>query len=474
MAARIAHSGKVCFFIHLLGICCLLTGQIVKCQNHNEIDAPAQKAVPALPQTQDDNELNSVTGVRDLFNTSSCVDPPLKCPHYRIQFYLYTRYKTNYHYFINQLHYFYEIRRISSRDFDLHKEKLRVSYCINSTRVIIHGFQGGRNFSPSTDLRDAYFERGDYNIIIVDYSTLVRIPCLNQIEWSPRFCAQCIAQMIEYLNEHPRGVPPDKLHLMGYSIGAHIAGLTANFVVNGKLGRITGLDPTIIFYMGNNATRDLDPNDAHFVDVIHTGAGVLGQWGPNGHADFYVNGGTSQPGCLSTSIIRTLSCDHTKVTPYFIESINSKKGFWAVSCANRVLYNLGLCTGPDAKYYLMGEDASPKLRGIFYLSTNANKPYAQGHPRSRPRRNRRPSNATTSSSSNTVSSSSNQLNRLQQFRTTAHRNNNNLSNRNQNSNTRNQSSNNRNQSSNKRNTNNNRPQRNSNRNRTRNNKRPNQ
>lgn len=100
-------------------------------------------------------------------------------------------------------------------------------------------------------------------------------------------------------------MPPDKLHLIGYSIGAHIAGLTANYVTKGKLGRITGLDPTIIFSMGTtgNRSRDLDFTDAHFVDVIHTAAGVLGQWGPSGHADFYVNGGTSQPGCASSSLI---------------------------------------------------------------------------------------------------------------------------------------------------------------------------
>lgn len=90
------------------------------------------------------------------------------------------------------------------------------------------------------DFLTAYFQNGDYNIIIVDYSGLVRLPCLNQVEWSPRFCAQCIAQMVSYLAAHPRGVPPDALHLMGYSIGAHIAGLTANFVTGGKLGRITG------------------------------------------------------------------------------------------------------------------------------------------------------------------------------------------------------------------------------------------
>lgn len=151
----------------------------------------------------------------------------------------------------------------------------------------------------------AYFTRGEYNIIIVDYSSLVQIPCLSQVEWSPRFCGKCIAQLASYLNNHPRGVTPDKLHLIGYSIGAHIAGLTANYVTKGKLGRITGLDPTIIFSMGTtgNRSRDLDYTDANFVDVIHTAAGVLGQWGPSGHADFYVNGGSSQPGCASSSLI---------------------------------------------------------------------------------------------------------------------------------------------------------------------------
>ena len=86
----------------------------------------------------------------------------------------------------------------------------------------------------------AYFTHGDYNIIIVDYSTLVKEPCLSQINWAPRFGAKCIAQLVDYLSKHPRGVPPDVLHLIGYSVGAHIAGLVANYLNKGKLGRITG------------------------------------------------------------------------------------------------------------------------------------------------------------------------------------------------------------------------------------------
>ncbi|PSN50077.1 hypothetical protein C0J52_04197 [Blattella germanica] len=57
----------------------------------------------------------------------------------------------------------------------------------------------------------------------------------------------------------------------------------------------------------------------------------------------------------------TLSCDHTKVTPYFIESINSKPGFWAVPCPNQFLYYLGFCNPPDEQYVLMGEHVTHKL-----------------------------------------------------------------------------------------------------------------
>lgn len=325
-------------------------------QQQQQQDAVQKQTTPTPP-----------VSVKELFNSSSCVEPPFTCPHPRIQFYLYTRLTQNNPDLLNVTD----------------PESLYTSHFNpkHPVKIIIHGFQGGRNLSPSTDLRNAYFTRGNYNIIIVDYSSLAQIPCLNQVEWAPRFCGMCIAQLANYLADHPRGVPPDKLHMMGYSVGAHIAGLASNFISSGKIGRITGLDPTIIFYMSNNRSRDLDPTDAHFVDIIHTAAGILGQWGPSGHADFYVNGGTSQPGCASDSIIQTLSCDHTKVTPYFIESINSNVGFWSTPCTNRFYFNLGLCDPPESEYVLMGEHVTHKARGIYYLHTNAKKPYARGFPK---------------------------------------------------------------------------------------------
>lgn len=109
--------------------------------------------------------------------------------------------------------------------------------------MVVHGFGGGKDLSPSTDMREAYFYGGNYNIIIVHYGTLVKEPCLKQMEWAPRFCAKCIAQLVRYLTQHPRGVRADDIHFIGYSVGAHILGLVANYidpVLDGKLGRITG------------------------------------------------------------------------------------------------------------------------------------------------------------------------------------------------------------------------------------------
>ncbi|XP_071455106.1 pancreatic triacylglycerol lipase-like [Hetaerina americana] len=356
------------FLLSILLPLLLLSGNALgqQPQRQNKQPAVAKKAArPGRAKT-----------VTDLFNTSSCADPPYRCPYPRIEFYLYTR-----------------STQEEPEKLDLLKDagpSLMETHfdAAHPTKIVIHGFGGGRKLSPSPDMRKAYFTRGEYNVIIVDYSSLVVEPCLSQVEWGPRFCALCIAQLIGWLDDVV-GSPPQGVHVIGYSVGAHIAGLLANYVGARKIGRITGLDPTIIFYMGNNRSRDLDPTDALFVDVIHTGAGVLGQWGPNGHVDFYVNGGTSQPGCTG-GIYETLACDHQKVTPYFIESITSEKGFWATPCTNLLLYLIGWCTTTDeSKLIKMGEDVPISARGIYYLETNARRPYAKGRPSDNTRRKRR-------------------------------------------------------------------------------------
>lgn len=118
-----------------------------------------------------------------------------------------------------------------------------------------------------------------------------------------------MASFIEFL-ESAAQVSYDDVHVLGHSLGAHVAGYTGNYL-SGKLGRITGLDPAGPAFETpylKDADERLDFTDANFVDVIHTCAGSLGILKPIGHADFYPNGGTfRQPGCPVLSARTMLS-----------------------------------------------------------------------------------------------------------------------------------------------------------------------
>nr|XP_033323648.1 uncharacterized protein LOC117218972 isoform X2 [Megalopta genalis] len=76
---------------------------------------------------------------KDLFNSSSCAQPPFECPHPRIEYYLYTRDTQK------------KPLRLDVRRFEsLHYSRFNKSH---PTKIIIHGFGGGRNLIPSPDLR---------------------------------------------------------------------------------------------------------------------------------------------------------------------------------------------------------------------------------------------------------------------------------------------------------------------------------
>lgn len=63
--------------------------------------------------------------------------------------------------------------------------------------------------------------------------------------------------------------------------------------------------------------------------------------------------------CEILFVLETLACDHTKVTPYFIESINTPRGFFAAPCPTLLSYLLDWCAPKDDEYVLMGEHVPP-------------------------------------------------------------------------------------------------------------------
>ncbi|KAI5636168.1 lipase domain-containing protein [Phthorimaea operculella] len=98
------------------------------------------------------------------------------------------------------------------------------------------------------------------------------------------------------------GLLADKLHLIGHSLGSHVAGYTARELknkYNKTVKRLTALDPAFPAFYPNGIVMDhVSSSDAEFVDVIHTDAGGYGAPVRTGTVDFWPNGGNSvQPGC---------------------------------------------------------------------------------------------------------------------------------------------------------------------------------
>lgn len=125
----------------------------------------------------------------------------------------------------------------------------------------------------------------------------------------------------------------------------------------------------------NSPTERLDTNDALFTEGIRTDITNSGFDLPFCHADFYPNGGSSQPGC---GIDVTGSCSHSRAHALFAESIVSAR-FVAVSCNSFDDARNNRCTGSRGPS-MGGEpgNGANNLRGIFHLRTNGASPFAMG------------------------------------------------------------------------------------------------
>ncbi|XP_059491254.1 pancreatic triacylglycerol lipase-like [Neocloeon triangulifer] len=312
-----------------------------------------------LPEGEAQEEILENRDLRDCFTTD------LECPNENVTFHLYTRSNPETPY-----------------DLKLDDKSIRNAPFVKDRpiKILIHGFTGNKDFSPNTEIRPALLEHGDYNVISVDWGKLAASPCYLQATYNVEASGKCTAQLIEVLvrNYH---VPLKSIHVIGFSLGAQASGQVAKYLKEnnvGKLRRITGLDPAMPLFATLHRSSVLDRSDAHFVDVIHTNAGNKGKLGPNGHVDFYVNGGTVQPGCAGPEVYDPASCAHARAPIYYAESIGTSIGFWGKECRSWLAFRSNLCDWSTDSIALMGENADSRKHGQFFLDSQSHSPFAMG------------------------------------------------------------------------------------------------
>ncbi|KAK7869887.1 hypothetical protein R5R35_006689 [Gryllus longicercus] len=225
------------------------------------------------------------------------------------------------------------------------------------TKVIVHGFGSSCAHVWVYEMRSALMAVEECNVICVDWEGGAAVPNYVRAAANTRLVGKQLALLLQALAA--RGLHPQRVHIIGFSLGAHVAGFAGAELRN--LSRITGLDPAGPLFEGQDPRARLDESDADFVDVIHSNGenlilGGLGSWQPMGHVDFYPNGGRMQKGCSnlfvgavsdilwSASDIEGRSlCNHRRAYKFFTDSVSPRCHFPAFPCASYEDFLAGTC-----------------------------------------------------------------------------------------------------------------------------------
>lgn len=211
------------------------------------------------------------------------------------------------------------------------------------TTFIIHGYRPtGSPPGWLDELIQLLLKRQDMNLVVVDWNRGATNLNYFKAKENTLKAGEKLTAVVKMMQHN--GVSLSSIHLIGVSLGAHIAGfIGANF--NSSIGRITALDPAGPQFTGTSPEHRLDPTDAQFVDALHTDIDALGFREALGHIDFYANGGTDQPGCPPTIFSGTayFKCDHQRSVHLYMESIRRECQIRAYPCGSYTEFLDGNC-----------------------------------------------------------------------------------------------------------------------------------
>lgn len=200
-----------------------------------------------------------------------------------------------------------------------------------------------------------------------------------------------LGAFIMQLYEH--GLNIKRVHLVGQSLGAHIAGFAGRYINENhpkgeKIGRISGLDPAGPLYWKVLTIFEnpysLRASDADVVDCIHSNGGYLGTANNIGTVDFLVNGGSYQEYCGQfNSSFRFISerkkkksvgmlglkCDFLDICNHAFSSI-----FYQVTIGSKE-YKASKSADSCQDVIVFGDQFDGNASGVYYVLTENNYPF---------------------------------------------------------------------------------------------------
>lgn len=220
--------------------------------------------------------------------------------------------------------------------------------------MIIHGFGQNGISNINRDLKNSYLARGDFNVIVVDWSA-VSSPYYQYARYRVDTTGIAVSRFIDWINFNYSA-----LHLVGYDLGAHIAGIAGKNTVRGRINRIIGLDPAKPLFNEYTSSNRLSVGDANLVEVFHSNGDQLGIFTPIGDLDFYINDGRTQAECASTNN----DCSYYRSVITFSRLLNGQNNYVVVPCGSIGEIASGCSSDPIE---ILLEEISPS--GIYQINT---------------------------------------------------------------------------------------------------------
>ncbi|XP_053958549.1 lipase member H-A isoform X2 [Anastrepha ludens] len=254
-----------------------------------------------------------------------------------------------------------------------------------NTVIYLHGYLEDADIESVHVIVDAYLQRNDVNLIVLDWGELANGNYLFDAVINCKQLGSVLARTLVAMFE--LGLDINKLHLVGHSLGGQMAGIIGREVYRRsgkkkKVPRISALDPAFPLFYGSFSNH-LSKHDAEFVDVIHTDAWIYGAPVSTGTADFWPNGGTTlQPGCPRRNyklLTDNDLCSHRRSWWFWAESVKNEfsEKFVAVKAINWTDFKNGKYIENEDHRVVMGHDCPTNISGDYYLQTNGVPPYAR-------------------------------------------------------------------------------------------------